>query len=644
MCCKLRCLRMARLGQGMCSTRSSFVVHNRRECRLVTAAVGRPHTTLLTTSWKCQKLALMLALLTALTPTASAIQWLAVSQMSSLASVPQHAGICKGLKGTLVPQQVQFCRENPFFMEAVKLGALEAINECQFQFRTQRWNCSALAAANGNPYFPLPRNVRNDVMQMDENDRNISGARSPNEYNKLHSASNRGPNTKKKRQSPMAAKLKSGPIDPYNKNSQNRNSYGTHHYAQQHGNSYNYNNKFSYNVKREEQFYASGVNRAAESLKAVPTDVLDHRYNDVTDATIAYNSNSNNRSVLSPSDVIIPDVSTSTSRSPSLSTYTDGPLERPDEPSRVEDDEDRRRRKRPRRKDKKNRRTSDNRKDKKVSSSLVPFPFPVVPRGTRESAFVHAIASAGVAHAITLRCSSGALDDCGCDHSVKGQTAEGFQWSGCSHNIAYGVSLSKRFVDARDKKKVQRAQQAMRRQPRSTGKRNRVARALINLHNNEAGRQLLQQDMRVGCKCHGVSGSCELKTCWRQMPAFREVGELLKEKFDGATEVKLKTVAGRLKLIPNKQLFKSLAEDDLVFGASSPEYCDFDPSGGSLGTHGRVCNKTSGGVDSCDRLCCDRGYTSSQQLVQERCSCKFHWCCYVECRTCLKEVTVHTCN
>ena len=64
--------------------------------------------------------------------------------------------------------------------------------------------------------------------------------------------------------------------------------------------------------------------------------------------------------------------------------------------------------------------------------------------GTREAAFVHAISSAGVAHAITLRCSSGALDDCGCDHSVKGRTAEGFQWSGCSHNIAYGVSLSKR--------------------------------------------------------------------------------------------------------------------------------------------------------------------------------------------------------
>jgi hypothetical protein len=45
--------------------------------------------------------------------------------------------------------------------------------------------------------------------------------------------------------------------------------------------------------------------------------------------------------------------------------------------------------------------------------------------------------------------------------------------------------------------------------------------------------------MKIDCKCHGVSGSCELRTCWRAMPTFRKVGDVIKEKFDGATEVKL---------------------------------------------------------------------------------------------------------
>ena len=35
--------------------------------------------------------------------------------------------------------------------------------------------------------------------------------------------------------------------------------------------------------------------------------------------------------------------------------------------------------------------------------------------------------------------------------------------------------------------------------------------------------QLLERNMKVECKCHGVSGSCELKTCWRSVAPFRMV-------------------------------------------------------------------------------------------------------------------------
>ena len=40
--------------------------------------------------------------------------------------------------------------------------------------------------------------------------------------------------------------------------------------------------------------------------------------------------------------------------------------------------------------------------------------------------------------------------------------------------------------------------------------------------------QLLERNMKVECKCHGVSGSCELKTCWRSLASFRMVRNIFK--------------------------------------------------------------------------------------------------------------------
>jgi len=106
-------------------------------------------------------------------------------------------------------------------------------------------------------------------------------------------------------------------------------------------------------------------------------------------------------------------------------------------------------------------------------------------------AFVHAISSAGVAHAVTRACSKGDLDRCGCDKTVGQRTSVGpgasrrgvrgvggsnsnFQWAGCSDNAAYGSAFAKLFIDAREKAKGREA-----------------SRALMNLHNNNAGRKVL---------------------------------------------------------------------------------------------------------------------------------------------------------
>ncbi|KAB5537223.1 hypothetical protein PHYPO_G00116380 [Pangasianodon hypophthalmus] len=252
----------------------------------------------------------------------------------------------------------------------------------------------------------------------------------------------------------------------------------------------------------------------------------------------------------------------------------------------------------------------------------------VVTQGTREAAFVYAISAASVAYAVTRACSSGELEKCGCDRNVHGVSPQGFQWSGCSDNIAYGVAFSQSFVDVRERSKGQSSN-----------------RALMNLHNNEAGRKAILSHMRVDCKCHGVSGSCEVKTCWKAMPPFRKVGNIIKEKFDGATEVEQRKVGTTRALVPRNSQFKPHTDEDLVYLDPSPDFCEHDPrTPGMLGTVGRYCNKTSKAIDGCELMCCGRGFHTQEVEVVDRCSCKFHWCCYVKCKQCRKMVEMHTCR
>ena len=157
--------------------------------------------------------------------------------------------------------------------------------------------------------------------------------------------------------------------------------------------------------------------------------------------------------------------------------------------------------------------------------------------------------------------------------------------------------------------------------------------------------QAILSHMRVECKCHGVSGSCEVKTCWRAMPPFRKVGNVIKEKFDGATEVEQRKVGTAKALVPRNSQFKPHTDEDLVYLEPSPDFCDRDPrTPGMLGTVGRQCNRTSKAIDGCELMCCGRGFQTEEVQLVDRCSCKFHWCCYVKCKQCPKTVEMHTCR
>lgn len=253
---------------------------------------------------------------------------------------------------------------------------------------------------------------------------------------------------------------------------------------------------------------------------------------------------------------------------------------------------------------------------------------PVLKIPSREAGFAHAIASAGVVHSVSRACRDGHLSTCGCSRARRPKDLnKEWIWGGCGDNIEYGYKFTQGFVDVREREK--------------NFKRGSTeqARQLMNLHNNEAGRRAVIRKTRVTCKCHGVSGSCSLITCWQQLAPFRETGDLLKEKYDGATEVKINR---RGKLQVKFAQFNVPTAEDLVYLEDSPDYCT--RSNVSLGTTGRYCNKTSLGMDGCGLLCCGRGYNSQKVTLQERCHCKFHWCCYVECKVCTKVVDMHTCK
>lgn len=148
--------------------------------------------------------------------------------------------------------------------------------------------------------------------------------------------------------------------------------------------------------------------------------------------------------------------------------------------------------------------------------------------------------------------------------------------------------------------------------------------------------------MRTECKCHGLSGSCTLRTCWRKMPPFREVGNRLKEKFDGAAKV----IAGNdgHSFMPDDRTIKTPTRTDLVYSEDSPDFCKPNKKTGSLGTQGRSCNATSQGVDGCELLCCSRGYTKREIKEKVNCKCTFRWCCEVTCSTCTIKRTIYTCR
>lgn len=250
--------------------------------------------------------------------------------------------------------------------------------------------------------------------------------------------------------------------------------------------------------------------------------------------------------------------------------------------------------------------------------------------GTKEAAFAQSMVSAGVVYTITRACSMGNLSECNCDREKWGQNSrKGWMWGGCSVDTGYGMNLSRRFVNGRHN--------------------THDAIYLMNKHNNKAGRQVLKEKLVLECKCHGLSGSCTTRTCWKALPSIRVIGERLKEYYYNAVRVSVITVDSNRGPKPEYLVLKSEKSRkpdsrSLVYANDSHTYCVRDIRLGIPGTRDRVCNVTSTSDDSCDSLCCERGHDTHNFTEVTQCRCKFHWCCQVRCKECVQNVVKHTCK
>lgn len=267
----------------------------------------------------------------------------------------------------------------------------------------------------------------------------------------------------------------------------------------------------------------------------------------------------------------------------------------------------------------------------------------------------------------------------------------GWIWGGCSDNVDFGDRISKQYVDAFE-----------------TGQ---DARAAVNLHNNAAGRlvslntftanrqavsawsngpaqlidfpiqthlvqlvfeegtllayndlmlkyvslQAVKATMKRICRCHGMSESCALQTCWMQLSDFREVGDYLKLKHDQAHKLELdkRRVRAGNNADPRGAVADALgaiSRSELIYLEDSPDYCAKNASLGLQGTEGRECVQNGDGLSqwekrSCRRLCHECGLRVEERRTEtvSSCNCKFHWCCTVKCERCSQVKVKHVC-
>ncbi|XP_032294274.1 protein Wnt-4 isoform X3 [Drosophila virilis] len=237
----------------------------------------------------------------------------------------------------------------------------------------------------------------------------------------------------------------------------------------------------------------------------------------------------------------------------------------------------------------------------------------------KETAFVHALTAAAMTHSIARACAEGQMTKCTCGPRKQNRPDQDFQWGGCNDNLKHGKRLTRNFLELH------------------TSDGDEVTEILR--HDSEVGIEAVSTLMKDKCKCHGVSGSCSTKTCWKKMADFNSTATLLRQKYNQAIRKPTnqrntrQTTASRLKK-PKQRRKKQQQYTTLYYLETSPNYCSV--------TKNRQCLHP----DNCANLCCGRGYVTSVLKKMENCRCRFSngRCCDLICDFCQRYENKYYCK
>lgn len=209
----------------------------------------------------------------------------------------------------------------------------------------------------------------------------------------------------------------------------------------------------------------------------------------------------------------------------------------------------------------------------------------------RETALLYAMAASALTHSVARACARHKLSNCNCaKENQDKEYTEAWRWGKCGDNTRYARQFTRKFLQIGYVKDIH---------------------SMVHKKNIELGIHTVINGVKKKCKCQGISGSCSLKICWKEVQPFGKIASFLKEKYLRALLAEIANESTSTARIKTKK------DRNLYYLGKSPSFCKSTP--------GRRCLNSN----NCSILCCGRGYDTV--LTNKTVKCNWRWaesCCY----------------